>query len=152
MAATNVQSSDDGLNSPSSERGVVASASPWSQIVRGVSEGVSPAVGSAPASPSWSSVPPEHVGNDSPPDWSLSKPVHDDDLGAYSQADNASKKPVWNRPSPNGGVVDSFSPVMGAAWPALSESTKPTHKSSSSESLKTLSDGSLSPALLVSAW
>ncbi|KAK9071454.1 hypothetical protein SSX86_010023 [Deinandra increscens subsp. villosa] len=127
MAATNVQSSD-------AERGVVASASPWSQIVRGVSEGVSPAARSAPASPASPASP---------------SSVQDDDLGAESQADNASKKPVWNRPSPNGGVVDAFSPVMGAAWPALGESTKPTLKSSSSESLKTLSDGSLSPALQV---
>ncbi|KAI3704507.1 hypothetical protein L1987_74729 [Smallanthus sonchifolius] len=147
MAATNVQSGNDGLNSP-------RVTSPWSQVVRGgggESEGVSPVlvttVGSAPASPSWSSVP-EHVSNVSP----VSSP---DDSGAEGQGDgsdnsgggNASKKPVWNRPS--NGVVDPFSPVMGAAWPALGESTKPSLKSSASESLKTLSDGSLSPALQV---
>ncbi|KAL8211182.1 hypothetical protein R6Q57_005619 [Mikania cordata] len=137
MAATNVQSGDD------SQRGV---ASPWSQVVRGaggVSEGVSASTVAvtAPVSPSWSPVP-EHV----------SSP---DDSGTEGQADgsdnsggnNASKKPAWNKPS--NGLVDAFSPVMGAAWPALGESTKPTLKSSSSESLKTLSDGSLSPALQV---
>ncbi|CAN4124177.1 unnamed protein product [Withania somnifera] len=56
---------------------------------------------------------------------------------------NGVKKPAWNKPS-NGGATD-FSPVMGAvSWPALSESTKASPKSSSSDSLKTLSDGSVS--------
>ena len=168
MAAMNVQSGDGGLNSPTTQRGVVASA--WSQIVRGDPEVVSPVlvatVGSAPAavpapapaSPSWSSVQ-EHVSNFSP-DWSPSKVVQEavsspDDSGTEGQPDgsdnsggsNASKKPVWNRPS--NGVVEAVSPVMGAAWPALGESTKASPKSSSSESLKALSDGSLPPALQV---
>lgn len=169
MAATNVQSGDGGLTSPTSQRGVT---SPWSQIVRGgggESEMVSPVlvatVGSAsavpvpsPASPSWSSAQ-EQVGNASP-DWYPSKVVREavsspDDSGTEGQADgsdnsgggNATKKPVWNRPS--NGIVDTVSPVMGAAWPALGESTKPTLKSSSSESLKALSDGSFPPALQV---
>lgn len=162
MAATNVQSGDGGLNSPTSQRAV---SSPWSQIVRrggGEPEVISPVVvatvGSAPASPSYSSVQ-EHVVNSSP-DWSPSKAVQDavsspDDSGTEGQPDgsdsiggnNASKKPVWNRPS--NGVVEVVSPVMGAAWPALGESTKASLKSSSSESLKALSDGSLPPALQV---
>ncbi|KAI3738477.1 hypothetical protein L2E82_28510 [Cichorium intybus] len=59
MAATNVQSADVGLNSPTSQRGV---SSLWSQIVRrggGEPEMIAPVVvamvGSAPASPSRSS-------------------------------------------------------------------------------------------------
>ncbi|KAI3709740.1 hypothetical protein L2E82_39506 [Cichorium intybus] len=55
------------------------------------------------------------------------------------------KKPVWNRPS--NGVVEVVSPVVGAAWPALGDSTKASLKSSSSESLKALSDGPFPPAL-----
>ncbi|KAI3798823.1 hypothetical protein L1987_34103 [Smallanthus sonchifolius] len=169
MAATNVQSSDGGLNSPTLQRAVT---SPWSQVVRGgggESESVSPvsvAIAApapvvpvpAPASPSWLSVP-EYVSN-AYSDWSPSKVAPEavssvDDLGADGQAEgsdnsggaNASKKPAWNRPS--NGVVDAVSPVMGAAWPALGESTKATLKSSSSESLKALSDGSLPPVLQV---
>ncbi|XP_076887801.1 la-related protein 1C-like [Bidens hawaiensis] len=66
-----------------------------------------------------------------------------------SGTDDVSKKPVWNTPSNGGGGgggVDAapFNPVMGAAWPALGESTKPTLKSSDS-----LADASLSPALQV---
>ncbi|CAN4123660.1 unnamed protein product [Withania somnifera] len=56
---------------------------------------------------------------------------------------NGAKKPAWNKTS-NGGATD-VSPVMGAvSWPALSESTKASPKSCSSDSLKTLSDGSVS--------
>ncbi|XP_023754172.1 la-related protein 1C [Lactuca sativa] len=165
MAATNVQSGDGGINSPTSQRGV--SSSPWSQIVRrggggGESEVISPVVvatvGSAPASPSRSSVQ-EHVGNSSP-DWSPSKVVQEavsspDDSGTEGQPDSsdnsggnsASKKPVWNTPSKSNGVVEVVSPVMGTAWPALGESTKASLKSSSSESLKALSDGPWPPAL-----
>ncbi|PWA75528.1 RNA-binding protein Lupus La [Artemisia annua] len=62
------------------------------------------------------------------------------------------KKPVWNRKVNNGGDVESssvvVSPVMGTAWPALGESTKAAVKSSSSDSLKTLSDGLVTPAAL----
>ncbi|KAJ9540796.1 hypothetical protein OSB04_027302 [Centaurea solstitialis] len=171
MAAMNVQSGDGGITT-TSPRGVVAS--PWTQIVRGgggggESEVVTPvlvatAVGSAPApaSPSWSSsAVQEHVSGFAS-DWSPSKVVvvqeavsSPDDSGTEGQPDgsdnsggsNASKKPVWNRPS--NGVVEAVSPVMGAAWPALGESTKASPKSSSSESLKALSDGSLPPALQV---
>ncbi|MFS7936957.1 hypothetical protein Hanom_Chr05g00421861 [Helianthus anomalus] len=47
------------------------------------------------------------------------------------------------------GVVDVVSPVMGAAWSALDKSTEPKLKSSSSQSLIALSDGSLPVALHV---
>ncbi|MFS7955024.1 putative la-type HTH domain, winged helix-like DNA-binding domain superfamily [Helianthus anomalus] len=150
MAATNVQSGDDALNSP-------RVTSRWNQVVRGgagESEHVNnaspvmvtavdsaPALAvPAPASPSWSPV---HSGGS--PDDSGTEGQGD---GSDNSGGGGAKKPVWNRPSSNG-VVDGFSPVMGAAWPALGESTKPNLKSSSTESLKTLSDGSLSPALQV---
>lgn len=56
---------------------------------------------------------------------------------------NAEKKPVWNRPS---NVDSGIRPVMGASsWPALSETTiAPPSNKSSSDSLKSLSDGSSS--------
>ncbi|KAK9062051.1 hypothetical protein SSX86_019235 [Deinandra increscens subsp. villosa] len=171
MAATNVQSGDGTL-----QRGVITS--PWSQIVRGgggESESVSPVLVATVSVPVRFRLRhrrrrhrfTEHVSSASP-DWSPSKAVVQeavssvDDSVTEGQADgsgsgsdnsggtNASKKPVWNRPS--NGVVDAVSPVMGAAWPALGESTKPTLKSSSSESLKALADGSLTsfpPALQV---
>ncbi|KAI3824273.1 hypothetical protein L1987_05724 [Smallanthus sonchifolius] len=60
---------------------------------------------------------------------------------------NAVKKAVWSKLS---NAVEVASPVMGAvSWPALGESNKAGSKSSSSESLQALSDGSLMPALQV---
>ncbi|XP_073012239.1 la-related protein 1C-like [Typha latifolia] len=51
------------------------------------------------------------------------------------------KKPAWNMPS-NG--ASEVGPVMGAvSWPPLSVSIKASSKSSSSDSLKNLSDGSI---------
>ncbi|KAM3342921.1 la-related protein 1C isoform X1 [Capsicum galapagoense] len=59
-----------------------------------------------------------------------------------SSDSNGAKKPAWNKPSNGAGDV---SPVMGAvSWPALSESTKASPKSSSDDSLKDLSGGPLS--------
>ncbi|XP_071705875.1 la-related protein 1C [Rutidosis leptorrhynchoides] len=141
MAATNVQSADGGNNSPK----VVAS--PWNQVVRGAeSEVVSPVTVPvvAPASPSWSLVQNQEVEVVSSPDDSGTEGGQVD---GGSDNSGGSKKPVWNRPS--NGVVEVVGPVMGAAWPALGESTKPAIKSSSSESLKTLSDGLLTPTLQV---
>ncbi|KAJ7966904.1 La-related protein 1C-like [Quillaja saponaria] len=52
------------------------------------------------------------------------------------------KKLAWNKPS--NGVIE-VGPVMGAvSWPALSESTKVSAKSSADSYSKTVSDGSLS--------
>ncbi|GFY87922.1 hypothetical protein Acr_05g0015610 [Actinidia rufa] len=65
-----------------------------------------------------------------------------------SGSSNAAKKLVWNKPS-NGAV--EVGSVMGAvSWPALSESTRASPKSSSSDShsLKPLSDGSVSVSQL----
>ncbi|CAI9777696.1 unnamed protein product [Fraxinus pennsylvanica] len=57
---------------------------------------------------------------------------------------NATKKPAWNKPS--NVATAEISAVMGAvSWPALSESTRSSpKKSSSSDSLKALSDGPVS--------
>ncbi|XP_058098962.1 la-related protein 1C-like isoform X2 [Magnolia sinica] len=52
------------------------------------------------------------------------------------------KRPAWNKLS--NGVVEAAT-VMGASWPALSESARASPRSSS-DSLKALSDGSVSPS------
>ncbi|KAJ6840154.1 la-related protein 1C isoform X1 [Iris pallida] len=66
---------------------------------------------------------------------------------AHANPDARGKRPVWNVP-PNGSAAE-VTPVMDAlSWPALSEATKASPKSSSSESLKSLSDGSSPPPLL----
>ncbi|THG02800.1 hypothetical protein TEA_017030 [Camellia sinensis var. sinensis] len=135
------------LNSPRSKRGAAARAaasSPWIQIVRGaesesiVSSSAPPApVPAAPSSPSASAAAAATVALASS---SLSSP---DDSAAEAQpegSDNAAKKPAWNRPS--NGVVE-VGTVMGAvSWPALSESTRASPKSSSSDSVRAHSDGS----------
>lgn len=163
MASINLQSKDgggdDSSRSPVRSRGV---SSPWSKIVRGDSGELSLPVVSvaAPAASPPLSIQ-EQIVNRSP-DCSPPKAVPDtanspDDSGTECQSEgsgnggggsNAVKKPVWSKPS--NGVVEAVSPVMGAvSWPALGESTKPSPKSSSSESLQALSDGSLLPALQV---
>ena len=57
------------------------------------------------------------------------------------------KKSAWNKPSPNGVVDVTNTPVMGAAsWPALSELTRRLPKSlsfPSESSSKPASDGSV---------
>ncbi|XP_023766883.1 la-related protein 1C isoform X2 [Lactuca sativa] len=163
MASINLQSrdggGDDSSRSPIRSRGV---SSPWSKIVRGDSgELPLPVVSVTPPAVSPSLSIQEHIANPSS-DCSPPKAVADsasspDDSGTECQSEgsgsggggsNAVKKPVWSKPS--NGVVEVVSPVMGAvSWPALGESTKPSPKSSSSESLQSLSDGSLVPAIQV---
>ncbi|XP_043712039.1 la-related protein 1C-like [Telopea speciosissima] len=134
----------DGLNSPH-QLGRKNLSSPWAHVVRGESEAV-------PAAPSPSSLPhtvaaaPEEITQS---DFLFAKSSHNNS-GVEGQSDNydnidnnnnagTTKKPAWNKPS--NGVVE-VSPVMGAvSWPALSESTRASPKSSS-DSLKALSDGS----------
>lgn len=134
------------LNSPRSKRGAAARApasSPWIQVVRGaesesiVSSSAPPApVAAAPSSPSASAAAAVALASSS-----LSSP---DDSAAEAQpegCDNAAKKPAWNRPS--NGVLE-VGTVMGAvSWPALSESTRASPKSSSSDSVRAHSDGSV---------
>ncbi|GAA0157509.1 RNA metabolism protein [Lithospermum erythrorhizon] len=65
--------------------------------------------------------------------------------GSYDGLDNGGKKTVWDKPSPADIAAPEVVPLLGVAvWPALSESTKVPSKSSSSESLKNLSQGSSS--------
>uniref|UniRef100_A0A2P2M9N8 Uncharacterized protein MANES_18G010500 n=2 Tax=Rhizophora mucronata TaxID=61149 RepID=A0A2P2M9N8_RHIMU len=127
--------------------------SPWVQVVRGEPESVptvNHSLSSSPSSPSSGTVAPEQF---SFTDCSLGKPASLPPLSAdnsvateSSDGNNANagrpKKAAWNKPS-NG--VAELSPVMGAvSWPALSESTKPSPKSSPAESSsKTVSDGSI---------
>ncbi|XP_043709672.1 la-related protein 1C [Telopea speciosissima] len=126
--------SGDGQNSPQQIRRRNLS-SPWAHVVRGESEAV-PAAPSSPMSPLATSTP------EQTPDCSPAK-SSPENSGLEVQSDNnnaaRTKKPAWNKPS--NGVVD-IGPVMGAvSWPALSESTRASPKSSS-DSLKALSDGS----------
>ncbi|PIA24753.1 hypothetical protein AQUCO_44200001v1, partial [Aquilegia coerulea] len=90
-------------------------------------------------------IPDSVVSSSPPPEISIAEALPPDisDGGNNNAATAAkSKKPAWNKPS-NGAPVE-VSPVMGAvSWPALSDSAKASPKSSS-ESLKTLSDGSAS--------
>lgn len=71
----------------------------------------------------------------------MESPVEGLDSDA-SAAGAKGKKPAWNKPS--NGLVEA-GPVMGAvSWPALGEATRASPKSSSADSLKSLSDGSAS--------
>ncbi|KAA8547541.1 hypothetical protein F0562_003970 [Nyssa sinensis] len=145
MASTtaNNHSPRSSVESPQSRR---AARAPWTQIVRGGGES-EPIISSsvmaseAPSSPSSSAAFNEQATSSS--DWSPSKlaAAPEEEVQPESSDSNAAKKPAWNKPS-NGAL--EVGPVMGAdSWPALSESTRASPKSSS-ESLKTLSDGSAS--------
>ncbi|KAG5145064.1 hypothetical protein JHK84_030607 [Glycine max] len=106
-------------------------SSPWNQVVCGESEPVA-------AVPSSST-------EDFP---SAAAPVEDFSSSATESSDNggAAKRPVWNKPSPNGAAAAAASevrPEMDAnSWPLPSESTRAATKS---ESLKGLLDGSSVP-------
>ncbi|KAK4338571.1 hypothetical protein RND71_043058 [Anisodus tanguticus] len=123
------------VNSPNS-RGSLTS--PWAQVVRGGGDAEATTV-TAPRSPSSS---PEKV---SLPDCSVQKCSPEDDLsdsqpGSSDVTNGPPKKPAWNKPLK--GLVEAGSVMGGAvAWPALSESTRSTTKSSS-DSSKPISDGS----------
>ncbi|KAL6993400.1 hypothetical protein U1Q18_011516 [Sarracenia purpurea var. burkii] len=150
------------VNNPQSKRGAAARsvASPWTQVVRGAeSESIISSSATAvatPSSPSALAAARDHISN-STSDWSPSMAASSssslsstDDSAAEAQPEssdngtgsiNAAKKPAWNKPS-NGAV--EVGPVMGAvSWPALSESTRASPKSSFSDSLKALPDASV---------
>ncbi|KAJ0026038.1 hypothetical protein Pint_09333 [Pistacia integerrima] len=145
--------SGDGLSSPQLRRKNLPS--PWAQVVRGEPESVSAAVQHSSPSPSPPPPPLTSI-SESTDNLSSSKvasasssPPPDNSMAAENlDANNSNaarpKKLAWIKPS--NGVVE-IGPVMGAvSWPALSESTKPSPKSSvaDSSSSKTLSDGSVS--------
>ncbi|KAI8536950.1 hypothetical protein RHMOL_Rhmol10G0296700 [Rhododendron molle] len=138
MATASNNSPDPAANSPRSKRATApprgAAPPPWSQLVRGAeSEPLD-----APSSPSAVRGP---IGNSSPDRGPISNSSSPDHYaGDAAQADysdsNAGKKQVWNKPS-NGAVEAVGGAVMGAvSWPALSESTRASLKSASSDSLK----------------
>lgn len=62
------------------------------------------------------------------------------------------KKPAWNAPS--NGAIEVGSLMDTISWPALSESARASPKSSSSDSLKALPDGSNSalPVRSLRSW
>lgn len=127
----NNSSSGSSPKSSSRRSGGRTVSSPWTQIVRGeidiaaaVSSSASPTAVVEPVSFSSSS--------------SSEEPVGESYDGGNGSSANAGKKPAWNKLA-NG---TEAGPVMGAvSWPALSESAKGTPKSSS-DSLKSLGDGS----------
>ncbi|KAF8101537.1 hypothetical protein N665_0204s0034 [Sinapis alba] len=111
-------------------------SSPWSKIVCGESEPTIAAAAAGPSSPQ-SKAPIEAITSPPPPASSSSSLLTV--VGDEKSEGNAGKKPVWKRPSSNGAAASSeVGPVMGASsWPALSEATTTTNKSSS-DSLKSL--------------
>lgn len=141
-------------------------ASPWNQIVRGGGD-LESSISSTLTTASLGVVPPPPASGVSQeqimitsPDGSPTKAAatateaapfsslpedateaQSDGTDNGSGGNNASKKPAWSKPSKGGTEVG---PVMGAlSWPALSESTRPSPKSSS-DSLKTHTDISIS--------
>lgn len=112
--------SSDNLQSRRATR--LSASSPWNHVVRGESDSVA----AAPSTEDFPSAP-------SPVDYFSS-------AGESSDNGGAPKRPVWNKPSPNGAAASEVRPVMDAlSWPALSESTRAAMKS---ESSKGLLDGS----------
>ncbi|KAI4327773.1 hypothetical protein L6164_020197 [Bauhinia variegata] len=135
--------SSDNLSSPQPRRaGRSIVSSPWNQIVRGESEPIAAAPDLSPSSPTSANA------IESAPVTLASLPVEDSssvgesfENGSGSNG-NTGKRPAWNKPS--NGAASEVKPVMGAvSWPALSESTRATMKSS--ESSKGLTDGSSEP-------
>uniref|UniRef100_A0A2P2MGJ6 Uncharacterized protein n=1 Tax=Rhizophora mucronata TaxID=61149 RepID=A0A2P2MGJ6_RHIMU len=125
------------VGSPRSRRATRAASSPWTKIVRGESE----TIAAAPSSPSAASNEQAVV-----PACSSYSPMAEEEgsENGNGPGGNAVKRPAWNKPS-NGAI--EIGPVMGAAsWPALSESARASTKSSS-DSLKSLSDGSSSSSV-----
>lgn len=140
----------DGVNSPGKSKN-------WSKVVRGNLESI-PAVNqssaeqscspdkavlsSRPASSEQSSSPSKVVAASVSLRLAADNGVETESLEANAAAKG--KRAAWNKPSND---VAEVSPVMGAiSWPALSESTKASPKSSqaeSSSSLKIVSDGSM---------
>lgn len=120
-------------------------SSPWNHVVRGESE-PSAASPLSPSSPVTMTVVESSSSTVSPP----SLPADDSgfvgeslDNGSVPNGNTAGKRPAWNKPS--NGAASEVKPVMGAvSWPALSESTRATTKSST-ESPKAVADGSSVP-------
>ncbi|KAJ8772701.1 hypothetical protein K2173_027878 [Erythroxylum novogranatense] len=147
--------SDGGVNSPQKRKNL---PSPWAQVVRGGEHDTIPSnvtvnhssSSSPPPSVQFSSLEQSSFSDCSSPSktTSYSPPPPDDSVVTVSSdGTNGNigkpKKLAWNKPL-NG--VTELRPVMGAtSWPPLSESTKPSAKTSSQaeSSSKTVSDVSV---------
>lgn len=125
-------------------------ASPWSHVVRGEHEGLlaalSPTAAVAPPPEPFEQAPPKTAASGDPADAAGATPLPSDGADQGGSGGDASapvreRRSAWSRPA--NGVVEAGA-VMGAeAWPALSEATKAPPKSSSCDSLKGLSNGSV---------
>ncbi|XP_074573249.1 la-related protein 1C-like isoform X2 [Curcuma longa] len=135
MAATTADPSSPST-SPSTSQ---ASRHPWPQL-NGVETGAPPS--GAPPSPS-SPSPVVAIPDLEISDRSLQEASPEDASRTSSDAAQG-KKQAWKRPS-NVSAKAGAAVIGGtASWPALSESAKPSPKSSSSDALKSLSDAPLS--------
>lgn len=151
----------DGVGSPQPRR--ASARSPWNQIVRGESEPIAavPSSPSAAASavaavmelaiPAAAAAADSSCSSSSPPPSASSSPSLVEETGGGENSEgggsgpnggNVGKRSAWNKPSNGGAAAGEVGPVMGASWPALSESARASSAKSSSESLKGLSDGS----------
>ncbi|PKA59617.1 hypothetical protein AXF42_Ash018084 [Apostasia shenzhenica] len=144
--------------SPRSSRAIGNLSSPWSHVVRGEQESSAGAGAGAgagvvtPSSPSATPIPSPELSCRSPRKHSTDStqlplycgdPVHGGDGNVADAAStNQGKKPVWNVPS--NGSIEGGSIIDTMSWPALSEAARASPKSSSSDSLPILSDGSMS--------
>ncbi|XP_022977762.1 la-related protein 1C-like [Cucurbita maxima] len=135
------RNSDQNISSPKPRRATRPVSSPWTQIVRGELE--IPAVVSASPSNMTSTTAIVEPCSPSPSSLAAEEPVGEISESGNESQSNAGNKPAWNKLS-NGAA--KVGPVMGAvSWPALSESTRFSIKSSL-ESPKGSADGSVGPA------
>ncbi|KAI3734401.1 hypothetical protein L6452_13869 [Arctium lappa] len=143
--ATITNSGQDGGSGLTIPSGRTSLPSPWAQVVRGGSD-----PDSTPPSPSPEVAEINLVLSDSvtvvEPETAVAESQPEASDGGNNCNAGGVKKSAWNKPSANGVVDATTTPVMGAAsWPALSDSTRPGVKSSSSSlesSSKPTSDGS----------
>ncbi|XP_024968862.1 la-related protein 1C-like isoform X2 [Cynara cardunculus var. scolymus] len=133
-------SGEGGINSPSRRRNL---PSAWAQVVRGGGESES-VIPRSPRASEQHSVFSDQLMVFEPASVVVAAAAQPDGSeGSHCGNGGGEKKSAWNKPSANGVVEGTTTPVMGAAsWPALSESTRPVLKSLSSESSsKPTSDG-----------
>lgn len=140
---TVTHSGEGGINSPSRRRSL---PSAWAQVVRGSGESES-VVPRSPRASEQHSVFSDQLMVFEPASVVVEAAAQPDGSdGSHCGNAGGAKKSAWNKPSANGVVEGTTTPVMGAAsWPALSESTRPVPKSlsSSESSSKPTSDGLL---------
>ncbi|RWW03247.1 hypothetical protein GW17_00033605 [Ensete ventricosum] len=142
-ASSSASAEADPSSTSASPRAARTVRQPWSHVVRG-----EPEASAAAALPPPSSPPPQPqaatIHSPEASDRSPRKSPPEDVAPSSSEAARG-KKPAWKRPLND--EIEAGPAVMGgaASWPALSESAKSASatRSSSSDVLKPLSDGSL---------